>query len=317
VSAGLSVVIPFHNEVENVPALARELAAALARTGAAWEVVMVDDGSTDGTPAALAQAAAELGRARVVTLGRNFGQSAALAAGIEHARGEVLVTLDGDGQNDPADIPRLLERLSAGMDVASGWRKDRRDPFLSRTLPSRLANGLIGWVTGVRLHDHGCTLKAYRAEVAKRLPLYGEMHRFLPVLAWQMGAKVEEVPVNHRPRLHGASKYGLGRTFRVALDLLALKFLGDFSTKPLRIFGGIGAVFCAAGTAAAAVTLWQKLHLRVWVHRNPLLLVAVFLFTLGVHLFLMGLLAELLVRSSREPRGRPAYWVRSVTGPGA
>jgi glycosyltransferase involved in cell wall biosynthesis len=308
----LSVVVPFYNEEENAVPLAESLAATLNPLGFSWEAVFVDDGSTDGTREALRKAAALLPAARLVFLRRNFGQTAALAAGFDHAKGEILVALDGDQQNDPADIPRLLKTMDEGYDVVSGWRRDRQDPFLTRILPSLVANRLIGKVTGLPLHDYGCTLKAYRANLLKDLPLYGEMHRFIPLLVWQVGARIVELPVAHKPRLRGRSKYGLGRTFKVFLDLLTLKFLADFSTKPLYFFGGVGALLCISGTAAAGVTLWQKYVGGVWVHRNPLLMVAIFLFSQGMNFFLMGLLADLLVRTSRESSGKSVYRVREV-----
>ncbi len=307
-----SVVVPFYNEEENVAPLADSLRDALDPLGVPWEAIFVDDGSTDGTRAALRAAALRMPFLRLVLLRRNFGQTAALAAGFDHARGQVLVALDGDQQNDPADIPRLLQKIDEGFDVVSGWRRKRRDAFLTRILPSLIANRFIGWVTGLPLHDYGCTLKAYRADLLKDLPLYGEMHRFLPLLVSQVGARIIEIPVAHRPRTRGRSKYGLGRTFKVLLDLLTLKFLADFSNKPLYLFGAAGMVLCAVGVAAAGVTLWQKYARGVWVHNNPLLMVSIFLFSQGMNFFLMGLLADLLVRTSRESSGAPVYRVQEV-----
>jgi glycosyltransferase involved in cell wall biosynthesis len=307
----ISVIVPVFNEGESLRALHAEIGAALAASGRSFEEIYVDDGSTDAGAGVLGELAAADPRVKVVTLRRNFGQTAALAAGFDHARGKVLVPLDGDGQNDPADIPKLLEKIDAGFDVASGWRKDRREGF-SRRFPSWVANVLIAKVTGVRLHDHGCTLKAYRAEVIGGTRLYGEMHRFIPALVQRMGARICEVPVTHRPRRFGTSHYGLGRTLKVLLDLLTVKFLMDYSTKPLYFFGVPGAGLCAGGVAAGAVTLWQKYVLGVWAHKNPLLLLAVFLFSLGMNLILMGLLAEVVIRTYHESQKKPIYWVRGT-----
>lgn len=306
----LSVVVPLFDEEESFPAFWKSLSAALERLGRPYEVVLVDDGSRDGTWALARAAAAADPRVKALRLRRNFGQTAALAAGFESARGEVLVAMDGDGQNDPDDLPLLLEKLDQGHDVVSGWRRNRQDAWLTRVAPSWLANKIISWATGISLHDFGCTLKAYRRDVVQELPLYGDMHRFLPALALQAGARVAEVPVRHHPRRGGRSKYGLGRVFRVVLDLMAVKFLGDFAAKPLRVFGSAGALLCLAGAAAAGITLWQKLERGVWVHRNPLLLVAVFLFSLGANVFLMGLLAELVIRVGFRPGERKLYRVR-------
>jgi glycosyltransferase involved in cell wall biosynthesis len=309
-SARLSIVVPLFNEEESVHELHRRLAGALEPLGD-YEILLVDDGSTDGTFAALSRIAAEDRRTRVIQLRRNCGQTAAMAAGFDYARGDVIIPMDGDLQNDPADIPLLLAKIAEGYDVASGWRKNRKDEAL-RKAPSRLANWLISKVTGVRLHDYGCTMKAYRSEIVKGTHLYGEMHRFIPALASLMGARICEVPVTHHPRRFGRSKYGLRRTFKVLLDLLTVKFLADYSTKPLYLFGGVGVLLCGGGVLAGIETLWEKFFRGTWVHRNPMILVAVFLFSLGVNFILMGLLAEMIVRTYHESQAKPIYWVRSV-----
>jgi len=305
----ISIVVPVYDEVESIPRLYEGLTAALGRLGKSYELIVVDDGSTDGTFAALGALAERDGRLKVIQFRRNFGQTAAMAAGFEHAGGRVIVPIDGDLQNDPDDIPRLLEKIEEGYDVVSGWRVERHDSFLRR-FPSRIANWLIGRVTGVRLHDYGCTLKAYRADVLKETRLYGEQHRFLPALAQQMGARITELPVTHHPRRHGRSKYGLGRTYKVILDLLTLKFLSDYSTKPIYIFGGTGFVLCFGGVLAGAYTIYERLANDIFVHRNPAILLAVFLFLLGVISILMGLLAELIIRTHHDAQAKPTYWIR-------
>ena len=305
----VSVVIPMRNEQDNVEPLYTALRSALEELGRTYEVVIVDDGSEDDTYARLAHLAAEEPRLKLVQLRRNYGQTAAMAAGFDHARGAVIVPMDGDRQNDPADIGRLLEKIEEGYDVVSGWRKDRHDGF-TRRLPSRMANWLIGRVTGVRLHDYGCTLKAYRADVVRETRLYGEMHRFLPALAFQAGARVTEIPVTHHPRIAGRSNYGLGRTFKVLLDLLTVKFLAVWSTKPSYVFGGSGAILCLGGTVFVAWTAYEKIVNGVYVYRQPSLVVGVFLFTIGLNLILLGLLAELIVRTHHESQAKPVYLVR-------
>ena len=307
----LSIIIPVFNEEGNVAPLYAEIVEACGRLGLSFEAIMVDDGSTDATFERAAAIADDDGRFKVVRLRRNFGQTAAMAAGFDHARGQVIVPMDGDLQNDPADIARLLAKLDDGYDVVSGWRVDRAERSLARTLPSKTANWVIGFVTGVRLHDFGCTLKAYRAEVVKETRLYGEMHRFIPVLAYQVGAQITEIPVNHRPRVHGRSKYGLKRTFKVLLDLVTLKFL-SYSTKPIYVFGGGGLILCFLGVVAGAETIYMRLVHHVYVYRNPVILIAVLLFSLGVNLILMGLLAELVIRTYHESQSRPTYWIREA-----
>ena len=308
----ISVVVPLRDEEGNVEPLYRSLVEALDALGRTYEMILVDDGSEDQTYPRLLELAASDPDLKLIQLRRNFGQTAAMAAGFDHATGEVIVPMDGDLQNDPKDIGRLVEKIDEGYDVVSGWRRDRKDGFMRR-LPSRMANWLIGRVTGVRLHDYGCTLKAYRADVVRDTNLYGEMHRFLPALAYQTGARIAEIPVAHHPRVSGRSKYGLGRTIKVLLDLVTVKFLSVWSTKPSYVFGGSGAVLCVAGTAFVVWTAWEKLVNGVYVYRQPSLIVGVFLFTIGLNLFLMGLLAELVTRTYHESQSKPIYHVRVRT----
>jgi glycosyltransferase involved in cell wall biosynthesis len=318
----ISVVVPVYNEVESAAELYRTTTAALSSLARTYEIIVVDDGSRDGTYEAFAELAAADDRLRVIRFGRNFGQTAAMAAGIDHAGGSVIVPIDGDLQNDPDDIPLLIDKLDEGYDVVSGWRQSRQDKAVTRRLPSRVANWLIGRVTGVALHDYGCTLKAYRAEIIKETRLYGEMHRFVPALAQIMGARIAEVPVRHHPRRFGHSKYGVGRTFNVMLDLLTLKFLSTYGTKPIHVFGGAGLTLCFAGIGAGAYSLYQKWADGVYVYRNPVILLAVFLFLLGFLCILLGLLAELIIRTYHESQSKPIYWIRESrnldgdTGPG-
>ena len=308
----VSVVIPIYNEEESIPHLYQALTSALEKIGRTYEIVLVDDGSKDGSYAALCRVADADERVKVIQFRRNFGQTAAMSAGFDHAQGRVIIPMDGDLQNDPSDIPLLLQKIEEGYDVVSGWRKNRQDRALLRKFPSRIANWLIGKVTGVKLHDYGCSLKAYRAEVLKGTRLYGEMHRFIPALANLMGAKITEVPVTHHARKFGKSKYGLKRTFKVLLDLLTVKFLSDFSTKPIYFFGGVGVTLCTGGVLAGAETLWAKYFLGVEVHKNPYILIAVFLFSLGMNFILMGLLAEIIIRTYHESQSKPIYWIRET-----
>lgn len=308
----LSLLIPLYNEEENLAPLLEAVHAAVSPLGMSYEVVLVDDGSSDATPRLLKDAARKDPRLRAVILRRNFGQTAALAAAIAHARGRILVPLDGDLQNDPADIPRLLAKLEEGYDVASGWRKDRQDTFLTRTLPSRLANALISRISGVHLHDYGCSLKAYRREVLDPALLVGEMHRFVPILASWQGARVAEVEVRHHPRLRGTSKYGLGRTFKVLLDLATVKFMGSYLTKPIYLFGGGGLFMGTLGALLAGWTLYRKLFDGVYVKDQPLFLVAIFFGLVGVQLIMLGLLGEVLSRVYFAATGSPPYAVREV-----
>jgi glycosyltransferase involved in cell wall biosynthesis len=307
----LSLVVPMHDEEDNVQPLHEALSATLKALGRRYEIIVVDDGSNDDTYARLAEHAADDDALKLIKLRRNFGQTAAMAAGFDYACGDVVIPIDGDLQNDPDDIPRLLEKLDEGYDVVSGWRQDRQDSAVRR-LPSRIANWLIGLVTGVRLHDYGCTLKAYRADVIAETRLYGEMHRFLPALAYQAGARITEIPVRHHPRVAGRSKYGLRRTFKVLLDLLTVKFLSVWSTKPSYIFGGSGAILCFVGSLFILWTAYERLVNDVFVYRQPALLVGVFLFTIGFNLIFLGLLAELIVRTYHESQSKPTYLIREL-----
>jgi glycosyltransferase involved in cell wall biosynthesis len=309
----LSIVIPVFNEEESIPLLAEEMRRALDPQEVAYEVVAVDDGSTDGTWARLEGVRAQDPRWILVGLRRNFGQTAAMSAGFDHARGDVIVTLDGDLQNDPADILRLLT-LAKDHDVVSGWRKERQDPFLSRRLPSMLANWVISRVTGVRLHDYGCTLKAYRREVIEHLHLYGEMHRFIPAIASWMGISLAEVETHHRPRRFGRSKYGITRTLRVVLDLITVKFLLSFATKPIQFFGLLGLFTAGVGIAIGGYLTVLKLAFGAQIGGRPLLFLGILLILVGVQLLVMGLLGEMLVRVYHESQRKPIYMVKRVLG---
>ncbi len=308
----LSVVIPVHNEEENLPPLLEGLSKTLNALGKPFEVIIVDDGSTDRTLARLKELKSTYPWLKIVVLRRNFGQSAAFTAGIDHASGEIIVTMDGDLQNDPADIPLLLEKIEEGFDVVSGWRKDRKDPFWSRKLPSLLANALISRITKVKLHDYGCSLKAYRAEVIKGLIIYGELHRFIPALVNLSGARVTEVEVRHHPRRFGRSKYGLSRTYRVLLDLLLMFFFRKFATKPLHIFGLTGGVLFFLGFLIEGYLTCLKLFLHQKIGHRPLLILGVLLILAGINLLGTGLLAELLIRIYYESSGKRIYAVREV-----
>lgn len=308
----ISVMVPLYNEEGNVVALLDRIESVLSGFGRSYEVVLVDDGSTDRTAALVKKAVAKRPHLRAVFFRRNSGQTAALAAAIDYSRGDILIPLDGDLQNDPADVPLLLDKLAEGYDVVSGWRKARKDSFFTRTLPSKIANGLISLISGVKLHDYGCTLKAYRREVIKPVVLVGEMHRFIPILASWQGARVTEVPVDHHPRVSGQSKYGLGRTFKVVLDLLTIKFMGSFLTKPIYAFGGAGAGLLGLSFVMALYTLWEKWVDGIWVHRNPVFLLAIFFAMAGLQLIMMGLLGELLTRIYFASTRTTPYVVREV-----
>jgi len=314
----ISVVIPIRNEAPALKDLHREVTQTLAGWGRSYELIIVDDGSTDDSFEILAHLQAVDPRLRVIRFRRNFGQTAAFAAGFDHARGRVIVTSDGDLQNDPRDIPAMVDVLERGADIVCGWRKNRKDAFLSRRLPSMIANRVISIATGVRLHDYGCSLKAFRAEVVKPLKLYGEMHRFIPAIASEQGVAIAEVVVNHRERPHGRSKYGIGRTIRVILDLLTVKFLLSYSTRPLQIFGLIGLVMLLPGLA---ITGWLAL-VRVMgiagllpaqsIGNRPLLLFGILLVFTGVQLLTLGLLAELQSRTYHESQNKPTYVIREI-----
>ena len=314
----VSVVVPVFNEEESVTLLGQRIQAALADLGRTYEIVLVDDGSSDGTWAKIQALAREIPHLRALRFRRNFGQTAAMSAGFQAARGDVVITLDADLQNDPADIPLLLERMDRGCDVVSGWRKRRQDPFLNRRLPSMLANALISRITGVRLHDYGCTLKAYRREVIQGVRLYGEMHRFIPALASWVGGRIEEVPVNHHARQFGSSKYGIGRTFRVVLDLFTVKFLLRYSAGPMQLFGKIGAWFGMPGLLMLLVMVAGNAGYHLGWHnwaedlvKRPFWIMTAFMLVfLGMQFISMGLLAELQIRTYHESQSKPIYMIR-------
>ena len=306
------MVVPVFNEEGSVGELARRLVAVLETMGTTWEVIFVDDGSRDRTVEILRQANLQEPRVKLVRFRRNFGQTAALAAGFDFAAGEIVVTMDGDLQNDPADIPRLVAKIGEGFDLVNGWRVKRQDTFLTRRLPSMIANSLISFITGVKLHDYGCTLKAFRHEVAKHVSLYGELHRFIPAIASGMGVEVAEIPVNHHPRTTGKSKYGLFRTVKVLLDLITVKFLLSYSTRPIHIFGLIGLVSAAFGVVIGGWLSYQRLFQGVPLANRPILFLAVLLVIVGVQFVTMGLLAELQTRIYHESKKRPTYMVRET-----
>ena len=312
-SMWVSVVVPVFNEVKNVDVLHKQLHEALHALGKPWEVVFVDDGSSDGSLQAMELLAAkDAQHTRVVALRRNFGQTAAISAGIDYSSGEIIVLMDGDLQNDPADIPKLLAEIENGFDVVSGWRKFRKDNFITRTFPSIVANRIISWVTGVHLHDYGCTLKAYRREVLTGFRLYGEMHRFIPAYAGYVGAKITEVAVQHHPRKHGKSKYGLERTVKVILDLFTVKFLSGFVNKPLYLFGGVGIGFGLVGVVGLVFLFVRKFLQGSGVVNSPIFILAALLFVLGVQSILLGLIAEMMVRTYHESQSKPIYSLRYV-----
>jgi glycosyltransferase involved in cell wall biosynthesis len=312
VSLELSVVIPVYNEAPNLEPLCRELTETLTEWGQPFEIVLVDDGSTDESFAVLTRLHAADKRIRVIQFRRNFGQTAAFAAGFAAARGRLIATADGDLQNDPRDLPAMIARMAPGVDIVCGWRKTRRDPFLNRRLPSMIANRLISWSTGVRLHDYGCSLKVFRAEVVKSLRLYGEMHRFLPALASEMGVGIVEQVVNHRPRQQGRSKYGISRTVRVMLDLLTVKFLVSYSTRPLQVFGLLGLTMGGAGVTVCGYVAYMKYFTTWTADRTWLLLLGILLIFTGVQLVTLGLLAEMQARTYHESQGKPVYVIRRV-----
>jgi len=308
----LSIVIPIRNESENIPELYRQLTASLERFGRSYELLFIEDGSTDDSFDKLAAIQAMDDRLRVIRFRKNFGQTAAFAAGFSMARGRYIVTSDGDLQNDPADIAAMVERLEQGFDIVCGWRKDRKDPFVSRRLPSILANRLISLATGVALHDYGCSLKVFRAEVVKPLKLYGEMHRFLPAIASEMGVRIDEVVVNHHARVHGRSKYGISRTIRVVLDLLTVKFLLSYSTRPLQIFGLVGGTMGLIGLGVTGYLAFQRLVGYQSIGNRPLLLFGILLIFTGVQLVTLGLLAELMARTYHESQGKATFAIREI-----
>ena len=309
----LSLIIPVYNEDENLPILYDSIQRAMKLVKGTWEVIFVDDGSRDKSFDVLnSLVEKDPEHMRVLSFRRNFGQTAAIAAGLDHACGETIVLLDADMQNDPADIPMLLDKLDEGYDLVSGWRKDRKDNRLTRTIPSNLANGLISWTTGVHLHDYGCTLKAYRRDALEGFRLYGEMHRFIPVFAHAVGAKITELPVHHHARKFGKAKYGLERTVKVILDLFTVKFLLSYSSKPIYLFGGAGAVLISIGALDLLYLLIRRTFLGVPVFSSPLLQIGVMFFIMGFQSILMGLIAELLARTYHESQQKPTYTIRKT-----
>jgi glycosyltransferase involved in cell wall biosynthesis len=308
----ISVVVPLRNESPNVGELCAQLTAALGPFGRTYEIICIDDGSTDDTFELLSRIQAKDAHLRVIRFRRNFGQTAGFAAGFAHARGRFIVTMDGDLQNDPADIPAMIEKAEReNLDIVAGWRKNRKDPFINRRLPSIVANTIISRTTGVRLHDYGCSLKVFRAEVVKPMRLYGEMHRFLPAIASEFGVSIGEMVVSHHARRHGKSKYGITRTLRVVLDLLTVKFLGSYSTRPLQMFGGIGLSLAAIGTIACAWVTYQRFFGYQSANR-PLLFVGIMMVLGGIQLLMTGLLGEMLSRTYHESQDKPIYAIREI-----
>ena len=311
----LSLIIPVYNEAQNLPILYDSIQQTLKVNKNIWEVIFIDDGSTDDSFEVLKSLVErDPEHVRVVAFRRNFGQTAAITAGIDHAQGEIIVLMDADLQNDPADIPMLLAKLDEGYDLVSGWRKDRKDNRLTRTIPSNLANGLISWVTGVYLHDYGCTLKAYRREALEGFRLYGEMHRFIPVFVHSVGARITEIPVQHHERKFGKANYGLDRTLKIILDLFTVKFLLNYSHKPMRLFGGAGMLLISGGGVLLVYLFIRRLLEEVAVLGSPLFQLAIMFLILGVQAILMGLIAELLARTYHESQSKPTYTIRTVLG---
>ncbi|MFZ0887819.1 MAG: glycosyltransferase family 2 protein [Candidatus Binataceae bacterium] len=307
----LSVVIPLLNERDNLRPLHDELARVLEGLGKSYEMLFIDDGSTDGSADVLREIKGGDPHVRVIRLARNSGQTAALACGLKHAAGDVVIAMDGDGQNDPSDIPRLVEKLDEGYDLVSAWRPDRwRDQWLTRRVPSIAANALISRMTSVKLHDYGCTFKAYRRELAQQLMLYGEMHRFVPAIAAELGARIAEVEVNFRVRRSGLSKYGLGRAIRTLLDLLTVLFLSGYSTRPIQVFGAIGLVIGGIGGLWAALLVFEKIVLGYELAKRPALLLSVLLMVVGVQFVSLGLIGEMIARTYHESQGKPIYVIK-------
>ena len=308
----ISIVVPVRNESPNVRPLYVALTDALEKYGRPYEIIVVDDGSRDDTFTLLAELQAQDPRLRVIRFRRNFGQTAAFAAGFAHARGGFIVTCDGDLQNDPRDIPAMVDIARAGPDIVAGWRKDRKDAFLSRRLPSMIANAIISFATGVKLHDYGCSLKVFRAEVVKSMRLYGEMHRFLPAIAAEQGVQIVEHIVTHHPRVHGVSKYGISRTIRVVLDLMTVKFLSTYSTRPLQMFGPVGLAMGLAGTLICGYMVYLKIAYNPGIANRPLLQLGVLLILFGGQLLMMGLLGEMQARTYHESQNKPIYVIREI-----
>lgn len=310
----ISVVLPIYDERENLVPLLDEIEGALDPTGKNYEIIAIDDGSQDGSTELLKKLAGERPRLRAIFFRKNTGQAAAFDAGFRNASGDIVVTMDADLQNDPKDIPALIEKLGTGFDVVTGWRKNRRDGTIFRKIPSRIANGMIRWTTGTKVHDLGCSLKVYRRHVTDEMRLYGEMHRFISVIAASQGAKIGEVVVNHRARQAGVSKYGLKRTVKVVLDLMTVSFLRGYQTKPLYVFGTLGMLMFGAGVLLSGFVLWEKYDQGAWVHRNPLFMIAVMLFLMAFQFLGTGILAEVIVRTYFESQDKTAYTIASRAG---
>ena len=310
----ISVVIPIYNEEENVTLLYDELTEVMKSMACSYEILFVDDGSTDSTLSILQSMQAADQRIVVVKFRRNFGQTAAMSAGFDYSSGEVIITMDGDLQNDPRDIPRFIQKIEDGFDVVTGWRHDRKDAFLNRRLPSIIANKIISWTTGVALHDYGCTLKAFRKEVIKNIHLYGEMHRFIPAIASGMGISFTEIKVNHRARQFGTSKYGISRTIRVVLDLITVKFLLSYATRPIQIFGLLGVISGTAGFLIALIMTIQRQFFDIPLSDRPMLLLAIVLIFVGIQFISIGLIGELQARTYHETQKKPVYYVKEVYG---
>jgi len=308
----LSILIPIYNEEGNLFLLYEKLVAALKKVGRPYEVIFVDDGSSDGSLDILLDLREKNPNVKIISFSRNFGQTAALSAGIDLSKGDIIIPMDGDLQNDPEDILTLLQKIEEGYDVVSGWRKGRKDPFLNRRLPSMIANKLISWIGGVHLHDYGCTLKAYRKDILKNIRLYGEMHRFIPIYAQWIGARVSEIPVRHFPRGSGASNYGMSRVFKVILDLMVVKFLLSYSQKPIYVFGGMGLLMILGGFISGGLAIYLKLFEGVSFILTPLPLLCVLLLVLGFLSILMGFLAEILTRTYYESQGKPTYQIKET-----
>ncbi len=308
----ISIIVPIYNEAENVTTLAEALLAELDRLQRPFEIIFVNDGSADDSDQKVAAMAAKDSRVRLINLKRNFGQTAAMMAGIDHAQGAIIVPMDGDLQNDPKDIKRLIDKLDEGYDVVSGWRKNRRDPLFRRNIPSRIANRIISWISGVVLHDYGCSLKAYRREILDDVKLYGEMHRFVPLYASLNGARVAEIPVSHHPRIHGASHYGLERVIKVLLDLIVIRFLARYATKPMYVFGGFGFLSLAFASLTGSYALYLKFFENTSLILTPLPLLTAMAITTGIMSILMGLLGELLARTYHESQNKPIYRIKNT-----
>lgn len=308
----LSIVIPVYNEAENLPELYREITDSMSQTKKSYEIIFIDDGSWDESLIVLKKLQKKDPKIKIIRLRKNFGQTAALSAGFDHAKGEIIITLDADLQNDPCDFPRLLEKIDEGYDIVNGWRKKRKDRFLTRRLPSIIANKIISFMTGIKIHDFGCTLKAFRKEVVRNINLYGELHRFIPAIASNIGVIITEIQVNHRPRKHGRSKYSVFRFVKVILDILTVKFLLSYSTRPLQIFGFFGLVSGIVGGAIGLYLSYLRLFAQQGISNRPLLLLAILLIVIGFQFITMGLLGELMVRAYHESANKKIYFIREI-----